>query len=110
MNQSHANAQAAEQRDIEQQVREVIVLDHCAIESDHENPVAEPGNVSQYLAEICESFVHRDGCLMALRCVARSPGPGSCSQLWEKGTGDGNPDHRPMYPLWSWPGRWLPVV
>ena len=49
------------QRDVEQQVGEVVVLDDRAVDGDDEHPVAEPGHVAQDFAEVGEAFVHRGG-------------------------------------------------
>lgn len=47
-----ADAQAPQQRDVQEQVREVVVLDHRAVDGDDERPVAKARDVPQNLAEI----------------------------------------------------------
>ncbi len=56
--QRDADAQASQQCDVQQQIREVVVFDDCAVQCDDEHPVAEPGHVTQDFAEVREAFVH----------------------------------------------------
>ena len=50
MHQRHADAQAAQQRDVEQQIAEVVVLDDGAVHGDDEHLVAEARHVAQDFA------------------------------------------------------------
>ena len=59
VDQRDADAQAAQQGDVEEEVGEVVVLDDRAVDGDDEDPVAEPGHVAQDLAEVGEPLVHR---------------------------------------------------
>ena len=59
VDQRDADAQAAQQGDVEQQVGEVVVLDDGAVDGDDEHAVAEPRDVPQDFAEVGQPLVHR---------------------------------------------------
>ena len=51
MDEDDADAQAAQQGDVHEQVAEVIVLDDGPVEGDDEDAVAEPGDVAEDLTQ-----------------------------------------------------------
>ena len=55
VDQRDADAQAAQQGDVEQQIAEVLVLDDGAVQGDDEHPVAELRHVTQDLAQVGQS-------------------------------------------------------
>ena len=55
VNQGDADAQAAQQGDVEQQVAEVLVLDDGAVQRDDEDPVAEARHVAEDFAQVGQS-------------------------------------------------------
>ncbi|MFO0824201.1 MAG: hypothetical protein U0792_13990 [Gemmataceae bacterium] len=61
VNQHHADAQAPQQGDIEEQIREVVVFNDCAIDSDDEHAVAKAWHITQNFAEVSEAFVRGSG-------------------------------------------------
>jgi hypothetical protein len=52
VDQGHTDAQAAQQSDVQEQVAEVVVLDHSPVHGDDEHPVAEARHVAEDLAQI----------------------------------------------------------
>ena len=52
VDQGDADAQAAQQGDVEQQIAEVVVLDDGAVEGDDEDAVAEARHVAEDFAQV----------------------------------------------------------
>ena len=52
VDQGDADAQAAQQGDVEQQIAEVLVLDDGAVQGDDEDLIAEARHIAQDLAQI----------------------------------------------------------
>jgi hypothetical protein len=52
VDQGDADPQAAQQRDVEQQVAEVVVLDDAAVQRDDEQSVAEPRDVAEDFTQV----------------------------------------------------------
>ena len=52
MHEHHADAQTAQQGDVQHEVAEVLVLDHDAVEGDDEDALAKAGHITQDFTKV----------------------------------------------------------
>ena len=74
VDEADADAQGAQQGDVEQEVAEVLALDDRAVERDDEEPVAEERDVAENFAKVLDAMravvsrVDRSGCRTRIGC------------------------------------------